>query len=369
MRVPSKDYSRQYSALMPELLARLEEVLLGENPVLGRSVEEFEQAFAEYLGVEHVVSVGTGTDALILSLRVLGIGPGDEVVTAGNTFMATVTAIVASGARPVLVDPDPDTMNLTAEGVRSALTSRIAAVLPVHLYGRMCPMAEIASRCAERNVPVIEDAAQAHGARSTEGRRAGAWGRAGCFSFHPSKNLGAFGDGGAIALPDSELVEELRALRNLGKVSKFEIHHVAPNTKLDTLQAAILRLKLPHLDAWNARRAEIARRYRDRLAGIDGLRLPPDAPEGSHVHHLFVVRTGERDRLREELLAQGIKAGIHYPVPPHLQELGVDLGYGPGDLPVTEELAATVLSLPCAPELSDDEIDLVCERVRAFHGE
>jgi dTDP-4-amino-4,6-dideoxygalactose transaminase len=364
-RVPSKDYGRQYRALMPELLPLLERTLLEDEPVLGAPLEEFERAFARYLGTRHVVGVNSGTDALVLGLRLLRLQPGDEVITAANTFFATVTAILMAGGRPVLVDPDVHTMNLAPEGVRAALSPCTRAVLLVHLYGRAAP-GEIVALCRARGVVLVEDVAQAHGARTSDGRRAGALGGVGCFSFHPSKNLGAFGDGGAIALDGDENAEELRARRHLGRVGEHEVRYVSGNSKLDTLQARLLLLKLARLDQQNRRRRDLARLYRERLAGIGDLVLPLDPGGEGHVYHLFVVRTGRRDALRAHLAQLGIKASVHYPIPPHLQELEVDLGYRAGDFPVSEECARSVLSLPVSPELEEAEIELVCTGVRDF---
>lgn len=367
-KVPSKDYTLQYEALLPELLPELERVLREENPVLGRSVEAFEEAFAAYTGVGYAVGVNSGTDALALALRVLGIGPGDEVIVPANTFIATVTAVVMAGAKPVLVDPDPDTMNLSVEAAAAEVTPRTAAILPVHLYGALAPMEGLCALADRHGFAVVEDAAQAHGAKGSDGRRAGAYGRMGCFSFHPSKNLGAFGDGGMVTTDDGAAAERLRVLRNLGKQTKYDIRFVAPNTKLDTLQAALLRVKLPHLDAWNARRRALAGIYREALGGVGDLVLPRDPGGEAHVYHLFVVRTASRDALRKHLKERGVNAGIHYPVPPHLQPMDVDLGYRPGDLPVTERLARTVLSLPVAPELEEAQVQYVCHEIRSFFG-
>jgi len=367
-RVPSKDYARQYRALLPELLPALEQALLGADPILGEPVSAFERAFAAYAGTREAVGVNSGTDALVLALRALGVGPGHEVITAANTFVATVTAVLAVGARPVLVDPDPETLNLDADGVRPALSERTRAVIPVHLYGRAAP-ADVLRRTLPTGVHLVEDAAQAHGARTADGRRAGAAGDAGCFSFHPSKNLGAFGDAGLVTTDDAALAEELRLLRNLGKRDERVVSRVAYNSKLDTLQAVLLALKLPRLDGWNARRRRHAERYADGLTGIGDLRLPAAAPhpEG-HVFHLYVVRTAAREALRAHLAARGVKASVHYAIPPHLQDLGVDLGRPAGSLPVAEEAARTVLSLPVAPELEDAEIDRVIDGVRSFFG-
>lgn len=364
--VPSKDYGRQHDALRAELMPEIERVLAEENPILGESVGAFEAAFAKHAGTAFAVGLNSGTDALILALRALGIGPGDEVVVPANTFIATITAVIANGATAVLVDPDPDTLNMTGPGVERAITDRTRAVIPVHLYGRLAPMAEIEAITAARGVAIVEDAAQAHGAMDADGRRAGAFGVAGCFSFHPSKNLGAFGDAGLVTTDDAAIAHALTELRNLGKATKYEVRHVAPNTKLDTLQAAVLRIKLRRLDEWNARRRALAARYRNALSGVGDLRLPTDPGGEAHVYHLFVARTSHRDELRAFLKENGVNAGVHYPIPPHRQPLGVDLGYAPGSLPVTEAAAREVISLPIAPELTDAEIGSVCERVRAF---
>ena len=366
MKVPSKDYALQYRDLMPELLPELERVLLEEAPVLGDSVEAFEKDFAEYTGTRCAVGLNSGTDALYLALKVMGVGEGDEVITQANTFIATVSAVVMTGAKPVLVDPDPATMNLDPDAVAGALTPRTKAVIPVHLYGLMNPMAELEAVLEGRDIALVEDAAQAHGARDPAGRRAGAVGRFGCFSFHPSKNLGAFGDGGMITTSDEEAALKLTQLRNLGKITKFDIGYVAPNSKLDTLQAALLRIKLRRLDAWNARRRALAAIYREELQGVGDLTLPRDPGKDGHVFHLHVVRTARRDALRKFLKGEGVKASLHYPVPPHLRKLDHDLGYNEGDFPVAEELARTVLSLPVAPEITDDQVRYACERIRRF---
>jgi dTDP-4-amino-4,6-dideoxygalactose transaminase len=365
-KVPSKDYALQYQTLLPELMPELERVLLEENPILGVSVEAFEREFAAFTGTTHAVGLNSGTDALYLALRVTGIGPGDEVITAANTFIATVSAIAMAGAKPILVDPDPETMNLSAAGVEGALTSRTAAVIPIHLYGALAPMEAIESISSPRDFMIIEDAAQAHGAKGPDGRRAGAYGKIACFSFHPSKNLGAFGDGGIITTSDDAAAERLSVLRNLGKVTKYDIQSVAPNSKLDTLQAALLRIKLKHLDAWNRRRQSIAKLYREALQGVGDLELPHDPGGQCHVYHLFVVRTARRDDLRKHLKSSGVNAGLHYPIPPHLQKLDIDFGWKKGEFPVTEECSRTVLSLPIAPELTDDQVHYACEQVRKF---
>ncbi len=368
-KVPSKDYALQYSPLLGELIPEIERVIREENPVLGASVDAFEKEFAAYTGTADAVGLGSGTDALYLSLRALGARPGTEVITAANTFIATVSSILLSGARPVLADPDPETMNLTPGAVEAAITPRTVAVIPVHLYGALAPVGEILRVCERSDIDMVEDAAQAHGARGPDSRGAGAYGRMGCFSFHPSKNLGAFGDAGMVTTSDMRDADEIRLIRNLGKSSKYEVTRVAPNTKLDTIQAAILRLKLRNLDAWNDRRISLAALYRDALADVGDLILPHFPGDRAHVYHLFVVRTSRRDELRAHLQSAGVNAGLHYPVPPHLQSLDVDLGYREGDFPVTEECARTVLSLPISPELKDHQVAYVCEQIRSFFGE
>ncbi len=364
--VPSKDYAEQYRQLMPAIRDEISRVFLEENPVLGDSVVAFENAFAAHTGVRHAVGVNSGTDALVLALRVLDLEPGDEVVVPANTFFATITAVNMAGARPVLVDPDPDTLNLTAAGVTAAITDRTRVLLPVHLYGRLAPMTELVELADLKGLHVVEDAAQAHGAADAAGRRAGAFGNLGCFSFHPSKNLGAFGDGGIITTDNTETAATIRCLRNLGKVDKYHVGHIAPNSKLDTLQAAILRIKLTHLDAWNNRRRAIAGRYQTELAGVGDLDLPDNPGGEAHVYHLFVIRTEAREALRIHLRAGSINAGIHYPVPPHLQAFDPD--HKAGDFPVTEAAARTVLSLPVSWELTDRQIDLVISSIRDFFG-
>lgn len=368
--VPSKDYARQYRALAPELMPAIERVLLGDEPVLGAELSAFEGDFAAYLGRRHGVGVGTGTDALVLALRALGVGPGRAVLTAANTFVATVHAIRQVGARPVLVDPDPRSMLLDAAGAAAALDAldpaqaSTAVLLPVHLYGRVCEP-ELAEFARARGLARIDDVAQAHGARDRDGVHAGSGADLACYSFHPSKNLGAFGDGGAIVTDQSELDGRLRVLRNLGKDGKYDVPEVAPNSKLDTLQAAILRVKLPHLDAWVERRREHAAIYDEGLRGVGDLELP-GAGAGRHAYHLYVVRTERRDALRAHLSQCGVKASLHYPIPPHLQPAHVDLGYGAGSLPVAEQLAQTVLSLPVSHELEAREIERVVDAVREF---
>jgi len=364
--VPSKDYARQYDALRAELMPEIERVLREENPILGPSVAAFEADFAAWVGVRHAVGVNSGTDALTLALRGLGVGAGDEVVTAANTFVATLHAIRAAGARPVLVDPDPESMLLEPAAAAAAIGPRTRALMPVHLYGRACDGAGFRSLAATRDLFLVEDAAQAHGAVDGDGVRVGAGADAAAFSFHPSKNLGAFGDGGCVTTDTSALAERLAQLRNLGKRGKHDVEDVAPNSKLDTLQAAILRVKLRHLEGWIERRRAHAALYAAELADLDDLRLPAPGP-GRHAWHLYVVRTPRRDDLRAHLAARGIRASLHYPIAPHLQPAHADLGHRRGAFPVTESMADQVLSLPVSHELEEHEIRSVCDAVREFH--
>lgn len=366
--VPSKDYERQHRDLLPEILAEFARVIREEEPILGESVAAFERQFAAWCGADFAIGTGTGTDALVVALRALGIGEGDEVITASNTFVATVSAILLVGARPVLVEPDESTMTLDPLAMAAAVGPRTRAVIPVHLYGRLCDMSKIGEIARRHDFFVVEDAAQAHGAHDADGTVAGAFGIAGCFSFHPSKILGAFGDGGIVTTSDATLADKARMIRHLGKRTKWEVDRLGPNTKLDTLQAALLRIKMKYVDAWIARHLSHAAHYRTGLAGVGDLLLPDDPRDGSHVFHLYVVRTERRDELRSHLKANGINAGIHYPIPPHLQSFGPDHPPRPGAFPIAERLGAGVLSLPISHELTDDEIDRVIAAIRGFYG-
>jgi dTDP-4-amino-4,6-dideoxygalactose transaminase len=328
--------------------------------VLGADVEAFEAEFAMYCGTRHAVGTDCGLSALELILRGYGIGTGDEVITAANTFIATVLAISHAGATPVLVDVDPVTRNIDPEQVERAITPRTRAIMPVHLYGRPAAMDAIGAIAAEHGLRVVEDAAQAHGARY-RGRRAGALGDAAGFSFYPAKNLGGFGDGGAVVTDDDDLAASVRMLRDYGQRRKYDHAVKGLNRRLDTLQAAVLRLKLRRLDAWNARRRELAGRYTVALAG--GAVTPPAGAgdDEEAVWHLYVVEGDDRDVLRARLTEGGVQTGIHYPVPVHLQPAYADLGLGPGSFPVTERLAGRILSLPMCPHLQDTDVDRVAE--------
>ncbi|MCC6555611.1 MAG: DegT/DnrJ/EryC1/StrS family aminotransferase [Polyangiaceae bacterium] len=365
--VPTKSYARQYRPIWGEIRLAVERAFFEDDPVLGGALERFERALAAYHGVRTAVGVGSGTDAIALTLRELGVHEGCEVVTCAHTFSGVISAIHLAGARPVLVDADPETALLPPAAVEAAITPCTRAILAVHLYGHPADLTALGDLARRRGVHLIEDAAQAHGA-CWQGRPVGSAGAAAATSFHPSKNLGAFGDGGAVLTSDESLAARLRVARNLGKNGKYEIVRISPNTKLDTLQAAILEVKLRHLDAWVARRRELARVYLDGLRGVGDLVLPVERPEARHAYHLFVVRTGRRDALREHLAHCGVNTGLHYPIAAHRQPGLAELFRGVS-FPVAERLAETVLTLPLSHELETGEIARVIDRVRAFFGD
>jgi dTDP-4-amino-4,6-dideoxygalactose transaminase len=364
-RQPFVDLAAQWAEVRAAVLPELERLLATGAFIGGEAVTRFETAFAAYCGVPHAVGVANGTDALHLALRALGVGPGDEVVTVANTFVATVGAIVQAGARPVLVDAREDTLLMDAASLDAVVTPATRAVVPVHLYGRLVEMAPVQQWCAAHGVALLEDAAQAHGA-SRAGRRAGAFGDAAGFSFYPAKNLGAAGDAGAIVTARPEVAERLRRLRDHGQTERYHHAVVGVNSRLDALQAAVLSAKLARLDAWNERRRALAAIYHERLDKVDGVEpVAAPADPASHVYHLFVVRCPERDRLRAALTARAIDTGLHYPIPVHLQPAWRHLGYREGDFPVAEASARTVLSLPMYPHMSDEAVHRVCDAIEA----
>jgi dTDP-3-amino-3,4,6-trideoxy-alpha-D-glucose transaminase len=353
----------------PELLAELLDVVarVAEDAAftLGEEVESFEREFAAWCETDDAVGVSSGTAALELALRGLGIGPGDEVIVPTNSFIATAEAVSAAGATPVLVDVDEETALLTADIAEAALTPRTRCVIPVHLYGRTVEMQPLLDLCAEREIFVVEDACQAHGARY-RGRPAGSLGDAGCFSFYPTKNLGGWGDGGAVVTRDPSLAAQVRLLRSHGEGTRH--HHELParTDRLDGLQAAILRVKLKRLDEANRRRREAGAALREALAGSDVIAPPPPPEHGDHVFHLFVVRSAARDALREHLDANGVSSAIHYPTPIHLQPAYAELGQTPGSLPVAERIAGEGCSLPIFPTIDEREIERIAAAVESF---
>lgn len=363
--VPFVDLQAQHGALQTELAAAVAAVMQNCDFILGRAVEEFEKEFAEFVGAQHAVGVGSGLDALQLSLRVAGIGAGDEVLVPAHTFIATALAVSAVGARPVLVDVDETTFNVDPASIAAAITARTKAIIPVHLYGQPAEMDAIMAVAQQHHLAVIEDACQSHGARY-KGRATGTFGLAGCFSFYPAKNLGACGDGGMIVTDDALFAERLRLLRHYGQKEKYVHVEQGVNTRLDTIQAAILRVKLRHLAHWNALRARHAERYRDGLADLAAVKTPRVAPDRTHVFHLYVMRVARRTELQQFLARRGVQTLIHYPVPVHRHAAFADLGYARGRFPVAERLSEEVLSLPMFAELTEAQIATGCDAIRAF---
>lgn len=364
-RVPFFDAATQQRSVMAETQAAIQEVLDQARFIVGPQVGEFERAFAEFVGVGHAVGVSSGLDALRLALSAVDVGPGDEVILPANTYIATALAVSAVGARPVLIDCDPRTYLIDCGQIAAAITPRTKALIPVHLTGQAADMDSVLGLAGAHGLHVVEDAAQAHGTTYRD-RSCGTLGTLGCFSFYPSKNLGACGDAGMVTTGDQRLADRVRRLRNYGEEVKY--HHVEKgvNARLDTLQAAILSVKLRRLAAWNQARIEHASSYRRLLAGVGDITFQEQAPGSNHVYHLLVVETERRDALREHLRAAGVQTGVHYPVPIHLQPAYQDLGYKPGDFPNAERLAARMLSLPMFPELRPDQIAFVADQIEQF---
>lgn len=364
MAVPFVDLKAQYAALKPEMDRAIQGVVDRCDFILGKELSAFEEDFARFCEVEHAIGVANGTDALRLGLLAAGIGPGDEVVTAANTFIATTEAISQTGAEFRLVDVDERTYNLNPALLEQAITPKTRAVIPVHLYGQPADMDPILDVARRHDLVVMEDACQAHGARY-KGRRAGSMGHLAAFSFYPAKNLGAYGDAGAVATRDAALAQALGLLRNHGQKSKYE--HVMEGycSRLDTLQAAVLRVKLPHLDGWNARRRQVAAWYGERLADLPVVR--PFVLDGVEpVYHLYVIRTEPRDALREYLSTRGIGVGMHYPISLPRTEAYQGRGFRSGQFPVTERVAGEILSLPMFAEMTLAQVDEVAGAIRAF---
>lgn len=361
--VPFLDLKAQYRSIKDEIAAAIQPVLENCDFVGGAAVEAFERNFAMFCQTAHAVGVSNGADALYLALRALEIGPGDEVITVPNTFIATASAITRTGATVRFVEVDPATLEMDAGKLEAAITHRTRALMPVHLYGQMPDMDAILAMAAQHQIPVIEDAAQAHGA-TFRGRVAGSMGVAACFSFYPGKNLGAYGDGGAVVTNDAELANRLRRLRDQGRDTKYEHLMIGYNHRLDTLQAAVLEVKLRHLPQWNARRREIAALYRQFLQDCPAVRPLAVAPGQEAVYHLFIVQVEQRERLQEKLKQQGIATGIHYPIPLHLQPAYAHLGLRRGTFPVSEAAAERVLSLPMYAEMSNAMVEHVAVALR-----
>ena len=357
--IPFLDLSAQYESIRDEVLEALREVAESSAYVLGPRVAEFEEAFAAYVGSRHCVGVNSGTSALHLALICAGVQPGDEVITVPMTFIATSWAISYVGAKPVFVDVDPLTYTMDVRQVEKRITRRTRAILPVHLYGQPADLEPLLEIGRSRGILIVEDAAQAHGA-AYHGHGAGTLGLCGCFSFYPGKNLGAYGEAGAVVTNDDDVAHRLRTLRDHAQSQRYHHSELGFNYRMDAFQGAILGIKLKHLEAWTEARRRLADRYREGLARLP-LRLPAEATGRRHVWHLFVVLHPQRDEIRRELELRGIPTGLHYPVPVHLQDAYAHLGHQQGDFPIAERVARDCFTLPLYPEMTDEQQDRVID--------
>lgn len=364
MPIPLVDLKAQYQSIKPEMDAAMQRIVNNTSFILGKEVAEFEKNFAAFCHAQHCVGTDSGTASLHLALLICGVQPGDEVITTTHTFIATAEVISVIGAKPVLVDIDPRTYNIDPDLIERAITPRTRALIPVHLYGQPAEMDPILDIARRHHLAVIEDAAQAHGAEY-RGRRAGSMADIACFSFYPGKNLGAYGDGGAITTDNAEFAERARMLRDHGRRDKYAHQIIGYGYRLDALQAAVLGVKLPHLDAWNARRRAIADRYTELLTNTDYV-TPYVPPHITPIYHIYCIRARDRDGLLKHLKERGIDAGIHYPIPLHLQPVYKDLGYRLGDFPHAEKAASEILSLPMYAELTDAQVDQIVDAIKEF---
>lgn len=361
MKVPFGDLSRQYKKYKKEFDGIISGVFKKGSFILGENLKSFEGNFAKYLGANHAIGVANGTEAIFLALKAVGAGDGDEVITVSNTAIPTISAIDATGAKPVFVDIEEKTFNIDPSKIESAITSKTKAIIPVHLYGNPCNMEKIARIAGKYKLKIIEDCAQAHGAEY-KGKKAGTFGDCGAFSFYPSKNLGANGDGGMVVTNNGELAEKIKLLRNYGFADRYNSVLRGYNSRLDEIQAALLDFKLIRLDEWNKRRRQIAERYMSELGKLPII-IPSIFPEHKHVFHLFVIRIEERQKFLEFMSASGINLIIHYPIPIHLQPAYEFLNYKRGSLPVTEKVSEEILSLPIYPELEEKEISYIIAKI------
>lgn len=365
MTVPFLDLKLQYAALKDEIVPAIMETIESTQFILGKAVEQFETDFAAAHGMKHCVAVGTGTDALHLALWAKNIGPGDEVITVAHTFIATAEAISLCGATPVFVDVDPLTYTMDPKQLERAITKRTKAIIPVHLYGQPAAMDEIMTIATGRGVMVLEDACQAHLA-TYDNRFVGQFGMAGAFSFYPGKNLGAYGEAGGITTNDDQLAIEMRRLRDHGQIKKYHHAQWGHNYRMDGIQGAVLGVKMRYIDAWTDARRRHAKTYGEKLGGVGDVVLPREDSRAKHVYHLYVIQTKFRDALQAHLTNKGIGTGLHYPIPLHLQDAYKSLGYGKGQFPVTEQVAAHGLSLPMFAELTSEQITYVVDSVKEF---
>lgn len=366
MHVPYFDLKRQYRSMREDILQALDGVCARSEFILGSEVRAFEEEFARYCDASHCVALNSGTSALHLALLALGVGAADEVITTTSTFVATVEAVSYTGAKPVLVDIDAGTGCIDPDKVEAAITGRTKAIIAVHLYGRPSDLDRLTEISSRRGVPLVEDACQAHGAR-WQGRRVGSFGVAAAFSFYPGKNLGAYGEGGALTTNNADVAERARILRDHGQTKRYAHEAVGFNYRMDGFQGAVLRRKLPHLDDWNERRRQIAKRYRQVTA--PSVAWPEDSPFAHSVYHLAAVWVKDRDRVRDVLARRGVDTAIHYPIPVHLQAAYADLGYRAESFPCAERAAERAMSLPIFPEMTDQEIEFVATSFEAVVAE
>ena len=363
MEIKYLDLQAQYQSIKTEVNAEIQKVLDSSAYVLGQSVTEFEKDFASFCNTKHCIAVNSGTSALLLALKALDVGHGDEVIVPANTFIATISAVIQSGAKPVLVDVDPESRNIDPQLVKMAISTKTKVMIPVHLYGQMADMKALLKIARENDVKVLEDAAQAHGAMY-EGQPAGSYGEAAAFSFYPGKNLGAYGEGGAIGTNDDKIYKLIRMLRDHGSDKKYYHDMIGYNARMDGIQGAVLKVKLKHLPKWNEERRRVASLYDEHLKNVT---IPVVAEHCQHIYHLYVIECDKRDELMKFLKDKyNIVTLIHYPIPNHLQKALDYLGYKKGDFPVTEMLADRILSLPIYPEMTDEQVIFVSERISEF---
>jgi len=365
MKVPFVDLKMQYNSIKEEVMEAVNNVIENSAFIGGSFVEKFESDFGQFCGVKYCIGVGNGTDAIFIVLKMLGIGPSDEVITAANSFIATSEAISLTGARVVFCDVNEVTRNLDPDLISDKITDKTRAIIPIHLYGQPADMDRIVEIAKKNNLYIVQDCAQAHGAKY-KGKMVGTFGEASCFSFYPGKNLGAYGDGGAVVTDNEDLEKKIRMYANHGRSEKYNHEFEGVNSRLDGMQAAILSVKLKHLEEWNFKRITNARIYNEKLKGIEDIITPVIPDEWDHVFHLYVIRSKERDRLKKFLVDNGISCGIHYPIAlPNLRAYSY-LNHKPGDFPVSSELQDEILSLPMFPELTEEQIEYVADMIKEF---
>lgn len=362
MKVPFVDLKKQYESIKKEIDSKISFLINNSAFILGEDLEKFEKEFSEFCNIGYCIGVSSGTDALMIALRALGIVNGDEVITVPNTFIATAEAISLTGARPVFVDINEEDYNINVDLVKEKITEKTKAIIPVHLFGQPADIKGIMDIANKNNLFVVEDACQAHGAEF-ESKKVGTFGDVGCFSFYPGKNLGAYGDGGAVVTNNKEIYRKILSMRSHGEVEKNKHEVIGSTNRLDNLQAGILRVKLKYLKKWNSKRRENASIYRKYLSDLKII-VPEELEGRKHIYHIFAVRLKDRDKVRKELFNRGIATGIHYPIPIHMQKAYRFLGYNKGDFPVSEMVANEILSLPMFPELSEDQIKYICNLLK-----